>query len=109
MKWNVCLYNEAVRKVYNKFPPEAKVIVLRTIELLKTYGPYNSEIPHTKHWEKDIWEIIANSPDTWNRVFYCSRERNIWLLHSFNGKQTKKTPSKDAEIARKRAREVKKL
>ena len=59
-----------------------------------------------KPWEKKIYEVYFQKH---NRIFYIMADKeNIYLLHACK-KQKNKTEKKDAEIVRKRARELKKL
>ena len=56
-----------------------------------------------KSWEKQIYEIYFYKH---NRIFYVISDKdNIYLLHSCK-KQKNKTEKKDANIVRKRAKEI---
>lgn len=106
MTWTIREYNGKVTRTINEFPAESRISAYRTMELLREYGPYHKENKCTKHWEGNIWEIIANSPDTWDRVFYIATKKDIWLLLALSGKQSNTTPTGTAQLVRKRAKEV---
>ena len=56
-----------------------------------------------KRWEKKVYEVYFQKN---NRVFYITVDKeNIYLLHSCR-KQKNKTEKKDANIVRKRAKEL---
>lgn len=56
-----------------------------------------------KPWEKKIYEVYFQKH---NRIFYIMTDKeNIYLLHACK-KQKNKTEKKDANIVRKRAREL---
>ena len=59
-----------------------------------------------KPWEKKIYEVYFQKH---NRIFYIMVDKdNIYLLHACR-KQKNKTEKKDANIVRKRAKELSKL
>lgn len=59
-----------------------------------------------KPWEKKIYEVYFQKH---NRIFYITVDKeNIYLLHACK-KQKNKTEKKDANIVRKRAKELNKL
>lgn len=59
-----------------------------------------------KRWEKKIYEVYFQKH---NRIFYVMADKeNIYLLHACR-KQKNKTEKKDANIVRKRAKELSKL
>lgn len=56
-----------------------------------------------KRWEKKVYEVYFQKN---NRVFYITVDKeNIYLLHSCR-KQKNKTEKKDANMVRKRAKEL---
>ena len=59
-----------------------------------------------KPWEKKIYEVYFQKN---NRIFYITVDKeNIYLLHACR-KQKNKTERKDANIVRKRAKELNQL
>ncbi len=59
-----------------------------------------------KPWEKKIYEVYFQKN---NRIFYIIVDKeNIYLLHACH-KQKNKTEKKDADIVRKRAKELNQL
>lgn len=59
-----------------------------------------------KPWEKKVYEVYFQKH---NRIFYIAYDNeNIYLLHACR-KQKNKTEKTDAEIVRKRAKELSKI
>ncbi len=59
-----------------------------------------------KPWEKKVYEVYFQKH---NRIFYIAVDaKNIYLLHACR-KQKNKTEKRDADIVRKRARELSKF
>lgn len=70
--------------------------VLRTIDLLKDFGPQLG-MPHSKKIEDGLFGLRIRGKQE-IRIFYCFRKNSIILLHSFI-KKTQKIPEKEIRIA----------
>ena len=84
----------------NSLPEKEKTDGLSVMELME-----NEEFDKLtfKHWEKKVYEVYFQKH---NRIFYITvDENNIYLLHACR-KQKNKTEKTDAEIVRKRAKEL---
>jgi phage-related protein len=52
-----------------------------------------------------LWELIREYQGIEYRVFFCKKERDIWLLHNIE-KKRKKTPENDLKTAYDRMQNV---
>lgn len=76
--------------------------ILTYIRVLQEYGT-RAGLPYIKHIEGDIWELRPQP----ERILFLSYVGNTFvLLHHFR-KKTQKTPKKEIECAKRRAREYK--
>jgi phage-related protein len=75
--------------------------VARTIGLLKQLG---LEIggPQARQLEGKLWEL---RPSPHRLIYFAHSGRRFVILHAFQ-KQTRKTPRRDIEVARRRMKEV---
>jgi phage-related protein len=64
----------------------------------------NVTVRHLKGYEP-LLEIKREYDGIAYRIFFCFKERRIWLLHAIEKKQ-QKTPARDLEIAYRRMQEV---
>lgn len=79
--------------------PKEKAKVLRTIQLLREFGPMLPE-PHKKHLVDDIQELRTSLGNNIFRVMLFHFEGDkIVLLHGFQ-KKTQKTPPREIRRAK---------
>ena len=62
-----------------------------TVRPLKSYEP--------------LWELKRDFQNVAYRVFFCFKDRDMWLLHAIE-KKKQKTPRSDLELAYARMKEV---
>ncbi|TAN45746.1 MAG: type II toxin-antitoxin system RelE/ParE family toxin [Nitrospirae bacterium] len=101
-------YDERVEEWLNNIPVDIKAKVVRIVDMLVLYGPFNVKEPYVKHVSgyKKLFEIRAKGKDGIARVFYfTASEERIIILHGFI-KKTMKTPKRELCIAVKRMQEV---
>lgn len=83
-----------------KQQPKAKAKIVHAIKLLRQYGN-RLGMPHAKILVSGLYELRIRGKEEL-RIFYCfTQGKVIYLLHAIK-KQTKKTPNKDIEIAKRR-------
>ncbi len=76
-----------------------------TVQLIEALGLENVREPYVKHLEDKLWEIRMKGPDGIARAVYITATgKRIVVLRVFE-KKTQKTPAKELEIARHRAKE----
>ncbi len=52
-----------------------------------------------------VWELRRSFEGIKYRIYFCVRDREIWLLHSLE-KKSPRIPHRDLELIRRRAKEV---
>ncbi|MBM9538799.1 type II toxin-antitoxin system RelE/ParE family toxin [Desulfobulbus alkaliphilus] len=85
-------------------PPEERKARGNDIRVAEFGWPIGMPLCRTIKGHKGLWEIRANlSGGRKARVFFCSYEGNMVLLHGFI-KKSQKTPINEMEVAVKRMR-----
>jgi phage-related protein len=109
-EWVIVGYQDARgRRPVNEFldalPPRDRARVVRTIELLKTYGT-ELGMPYARHLTGKLWELRVPSGGQAYRVLYFAyAEHRFVLLHAFS-KKTQKTPRREIDVALRRMAEL---
>jgi phage-related protein len=94
-----------VDEFLDALPPRDRARVVRTIELLKTYGTALG-MPYVRHLTGKLWELRVSSGQLAYRVLYFAHTgRRFVLLHAFS-KKTRKTPRREIEVAMRRMAEI---
>lgn len=112
-QWVIEFYQDGrqqrpVEKWLNELDVKDRARVLRTANLLTTYG-IQLPMPHSRHVRGKIWELrIAAGRRDYRVLYFAWVGRRFVLLHAFM-KQTAKTPAADLEIAERRMAEYQAL
>jgi phage-related protein len=78
----------------------------RIVELVQAMGLERVHEPYVKHLEDRIWEMRLRGRDGIARALYVTATgRRVVILRVFT-KKTQKTPRREIELARRRAKEV---
>jgi len=105
--WKIVYYSESVVQFADNLPVGIRACYARIAERMVMHGP-NLGMPYTRAMGEGLFEIRARGREGIARVFYCTAVgHKIVMLHGFV-KKTRKTPSADLALARKRQREVEK-
>jgi phage-related protein len=108
VKWTIETLDDRVQAEIMALPEGVQARVIRILELIEQVGLEQVHEPHIKHLEDKLWEIRAKAPDGIGRAIYLTATgKRLVILHAFV-KKTQKTPKQALEIARQRAREVRK-
>ena len=104
MNWTIKLFEtprgeKPVEKFVRKQTAPTIAKTLRTINLLKKYGPQIG-MPHSKKLTPALYELRIRGQQE-IRIIYTIKKQQIILLHGFR-KQTRRTPKKEIAKARKR-------
>ena len=76
------------------------------MQLVQAVGPERVHEPYIKHIESRIWEMRLRGRDEIARALYVTATgRRVVILRVFR-KKTHKTPRREIELARQRAKEV---
>jgi phage-related protein len=109
-RWKVEGYQDArgrcpVNEFLDALPAGDRARVVRTIELLKTYG-VELGMPYSRHLTGKLWELRISSGRLDYRVLYFAHSGHRFvLLHAFS-KKTQKTPRREIEVALRRMAEL---
>jgi phage-related protein len=105
MNWTVEFFNESVEDEILAMPPKIQARMIKLLELIQKYGG-NLGAPHTEPMGDGLFEIRAKAQEGIGRSLYCyMKGRHIVVLHAFV-KKSKRTPTPDLDLARKRKAEV---
>jgi len=109
-EWIIQAYQDTRgRRPANEFldtlPPKDRARVIRTIELLRTYG-IELGMPHTRHVVGKLWELrVPAGRLNYRLLCFAYIGRRFVLLHGFR-KKTRKTPRQEIETALSRMNEL---
>ena len=107
MAWSVEFVNEAAEDELRAMPRGIIAIFLRITALIESAGPQRLPPLYVKHLEGSIWELRMKDESGIARAAYVTASgQRVVVLHVFS-KKTQKTPLRNLELARKRAKELK--
>jgi phage-related protein len=105
MEWEILYFHEDLQREIMELPAGILARYVRLTERMTAFGP-NLGMPHSRAMGKGLFELRLKAREGIGRVFYCTLPfQRIMMLHVFV-KKSEKTPRKELEIARTRAREV---
>ena len=106
MDWTVETLNTTVDKELESLPADMRARFMRISELIAAVGLENVGAPHVKHLTGPLWEMRMKGSDGISRALYVVvRGKRVVVVRAFI-KKTKKTPSKEVDLALNRAKEV---
>ncbi len=100
------LLNEAVDTEIAALPRDLRAKLVRVSELIEAVGL--PRLPHvtTKHLEGKLWEIRIKAASGISRAIYVTATGQRVVIVRVFVKKTQKTPRRELELARERAKEV---
>jgi len=105
--WTVETLNKTVDDELEELPHDCRARLVRITMLLETVGLENLPSTVVKHLEGKLWEIRVKASSGIARAIYITATgRRVVIVRAFV-KKTQKTPKRELEIARNRAKEVK--
>ena len=106
MTWSFVYVNAEAKAELDMLPPEVRASFERIVELVRAFGLERVHEPYIKHIEGRIWEMRLRGRDGIARALYVTAiGRRVVILRVFT-KKTQKTPRREIELARQRAKEV---
>ncbi len=106
MPWTVQVLNAAVAQEIAALPADMRARLARLISLIEQIGFEALPRDSVKHLEDKLWELRITGRDGISRAIYVTvAARRMVILRVFI-KKTQKTPARELEIARQRAREA---
>jgi phage-related protein len=106
MRWTVEIFNAAVAAEIEALPDDMRARLGRYFGLIQEAGLQALPREAVKHLEDKLWELRVSGRDGISRAIYVTASgRRVVILRTFV-KKTQKTPPRELEIARQRAKEV---
>lgn len=106
MRWVVRTLNAIVDAEIKALPSDMQARFLRFAELIERAGFEALPREAVKHLDGKLWELRMAGRDGVSRAIYVTAAgRRVVVVRVFI-KKTRKTPPRELEIARQRAREV---
>jgi phage-related protein len=105
--WTVETLNAAVDEEIASLPKDLRARLVRVTTLIETVGL--DKLPHetVKHLEGKLWEIRVKAASGISRAIYVTATgKRVVIVRAFV-KKNQKTPQRELELARERAKEVK--
>ena len=107
MPWTVETLNALVDEEVAALPADMRARLGRLTELIEQIGFEALPRDSVKHLEDRLWELRVIGRDGISRVMYVTATgRRVVILRVFI-KKTQKTPPRELEVARRRAKEMK--
>jgi phage-related protein len=107
MQWTVQTLGEVVDREIAALPPDMQARFLRYAEIIEQAGFAALPRDAVKHLEDKLWELRISGRDGISRAIYVTAVgRRVVVVRVFI-KKTQKTPPRELEIARQRAKEIK--
>jgi phage-related protein len=106
MHWTVGFLNAAVVAEMEALPDDMRGRFARLIKVIQEFGFPALPRDSVRHLEDKLWELRVTGRDGISRAIYVTASaRRVVILRVFV-KKTQKTPPRELEIARQRAKEV---
>jgi phage-related protein len=106
MRWAFQTLNALVDDEVKALPKDMQARFLRFAEIIQQEGFYALPRDSVRHLEGKLWEFRMTGRDGISRAIYVTAAgRRVVVVRVFI-KKTQKTPPRELEIARQRAKEV---
>ncbi len=107
MRWSFQTLNALVDTEVRALPPDMQARFLRFGDIIEQSGFQALPRDSVKHLEGKLWELRITGRDGISRAIYVTAAgRRVVVVRVFI-KKTQKTPPRELELARQRAKEVK--
>jgi phage-related protein len=106
VQWSFVFVNAGAKAELDALPRDVRASFERIVGLVQTMGLERVHEPYIKHLEERLWEMRLRGKDGIARSLYVTASgRRVVILRTFV-KKTQKTPRREIELARERAKEV---
>jgi len=106
MMWTVETLNEVVDAELEALPADMRARFVYISGLIEEFGLERVREPHVRHLRGPLWEMRMKGRDGISRALYVTAVgRRVVVVRVFI-KKTQKTPTREIELALKRASEV---
>lgn len=107
MRWTVETLNALVDAEIAALPQDMRARLSRLSSVIEQIGFSGLPRDSVEHLEDKLWELRITGRDGIARAIYLTTTgRRVVIVRAFV-KKTQKTPQRELELARKRAKEVK--
>ncbi len=106
MKWSVETLNAVVDAELDELPADMLARFHHISELIEEFGLERVREPHVKHLLGSLWEMRMKGKDGISRALYVTAVGKRVVVVRVFIKKTQKTPSREIELALKRAKEI---
>jgi phage-related protein len=104
--WSFVFLNAEVKAELDGLPADTRASFERIVQLVQAVGLERVHEPYIKHIEGRIWEMRLRGREGIARALYVTAiGRRVVILRVFV-KKTQKTPRREIELARQRAKEL---
>jgi phage-related protein len=104
--WSFSFVNAEAKAELDALPQDVRASFERIVQLVQTVGLERVHEPYIKHLEDRLWEMRLRGRDGIVRSLYVTASgRRVVILRTFV-KKMQKTPRREVELARRRAKEV---
>ena len=106
MRWSFVFLNAEVKAELDALAEDVRASFERIVRLVQTVGLERVHEPYIRQIEDRIWEMRLRGRDGIVRALYVTATgQRVVILRVF-AKKTQKTPRREIELARQRAKEV---
>ena len=104
--WIVETLNEPVTAELHALPDDVLARFRHIVEMIQTRGLERVGRPHIDHLEGPLWELRLKGRDGIARAIYVTATGKRVVVVRVFVEKTQKTPRREIELARERAKEV---
>jgi phage-related protein len=106
MRWIVETLNAAVDSEIEALPRDMRARLARLADMIEQFGFEGLPRDSVKHLDGKLWELRIAGRDGISRAIYITAERQRVVILRIFVKKTQKTPARELNLARERAKEV---
>jgi phage-related protein len=106
MRWVFQTLNAVVDQEVRALPKDMQARFLRIAEIIQQHGVQALPRDSIRHLEGKLWELRMTGRDGISRAIYVTASRGRVIVVRVFIKKTQRTPPRELEIARQRAKEV---
>ena len=106
MPWTVQTFGRLVDDEVEGLPGDMRARLVRLSALIAQFGLQSLPPATVKHLEARLWELRLTGRDGIARAIYVTASGQRVVIVRVFVKKTQKTPQRELEIARQRAKEV---
>jgi phage-related protein len=107
LNWTIETLNVAVDMEISGLPADTRARLVRVFQLIEAHGFENLPSGTVKHLEGKRWELRISAASGTSRAIYATAAGKRVVIVRVFVKKTQKTPQRELELARRRAKEIK--